>query len=595
MFWSCRKSLQLYREYQQSLVERSDSAQEDLTTANEELQTANEELQSTNEELETAKEELQSGNEELTTVNDELQTRSVEQIDTNNDLINLLGSVEIPIVMLGDDRRVRRFTPLAGKALNLIPTDVGRPLSDLKLNFVQPGGVLDLETMVSATIETLVSQEVEVQDRKGHWFRLQVRPYKTIDNKIDGAVLALVDIDTLKLTVREVKKARSEAEKANRAKDLFLATLSHELRTPLTAILSWGEMIHSGKLDAVKTKRGAEIIVECGKTQAQLINDLLDVSRIVAGKLSLDTREIDPTSAVLGAIEAVRSTAEAKSIDIETYFAPQIGTVMADPVRLRQVFSSPQSKVIIRVERVNDLDGEKAKAMIQISDSGKGIELDFLPKIFDRFTQEDGSSIRIHGGLGLGLAIVRNLVELHGGTIDAKSGGNQLGATFTVLLPIKSNQALLGFQAPQADPLKSSITIGNAAIRLDGIRVLLVDDEANAREAFSELLNSFGAEVRAVGSSREGLNLLMQFRPQVVVSDIAMPGEDGYNFIKKIRALSPSEGGITPALAMTAYAGEEDIRRALSSGFQAHLSKPVDGQELAKTIAKLVSRNLTLK
>jgi two-component system CheB/CheR fusion protein len=600
-----QKELAALQEYQQSLVERSDSAQEDLTTANEELQTANEELQSTNEELETAKEELQSGNEELTTVNDELQTRSVEQIDTNNDLINLLGSVEIPIVMLGDDRKVRRFTPLAGKALNLIPTDVGRPLSDLKLNFVQPGGVLDLETMVSATIETLASQEVEVQDRKGHWFRLQVRPYKTIDNKIDGAVLALVDIDTLKLTVREVKKARSEAEKANRAKDLFLATLSHELRTPLTAILSWGEMIHSGKLDAVKTKRGAEIIVECGKTQAQLINDLLDVSRIVAGKLSLDTREIDPTSAVLGAIEAVRSTAEAKSIDIETYFAPQIGTVMADPVRLRQVFwnllsnavkfSSPQSKVIIRVERVNDLDGEKAKAMIQISDSGKGIELDFLPKIFDRFTQEDGSSIRIHGGLGLGLAIVRNLVELHGGTIDAKSGGNQLGATFTVLLPIKSNQALLGFQAPQADPLKSSITIGNAAIRLDGIRVLLVDDEANAREAFSELLNSFGAEVRAVGSSREGLNLLMQFRPQVVVSDIAMPGEDGYNFIKKIRALSPSEGGITPALAMTAYAGEEDIRRALSSGFQAHLSKPVDGQELAKTIAKLVSRNLTLK
>jgi two-component system, chemotaxis family, CheB/CheR fusion protein len=301
------------QEYQNSLTEKFEIAQDELTTTNEELQSTNEELQSTNEELETAKEELQSGNEELTTVNDELITRSLEQNQANNDLINLLGSVEIPIVMLSDDRRVRRFTPLAGKALNLIPADIGRPLSDLKLNFTAaPGTDLDLERMVSETISTMNSQEIEVQDQKGRWFRLQVRPYKTLDNKIDGAVLALVDIDSLKQSLTEVKVARQEAEKANRAKDLFLATLSHELRTPMTAILSWAQMLRTGKLDEEKTKRGLEVIEESGKTQAQLINDLLEVSRIVAGKLSLQMQETDPASVVRSSVDAIRSLAEEK-------------------------------------------------------------------------------------------------------------------------------------------------------------------------------------------------------------------------------------------------------------------------------------------
>jgi two-component system CheB/CheR fusion protein len=592
------------QEYQHSLVEKFETAQEDLTAANEELQSANEELQSTNEELETAKEELQSGNEELTTVNDELQTRSIELTHTNNDLINLLGSVEIPIVMLGNDRSVRRFTPLAGKALNLIPTDIGRPLSDLKLNFNAPGMDLNLEQMVSETIETMNSQEVEVQDRKGRWFRLQVRPYKTIDNKIDGAVLALVDINHLKLSLKEVKTARGEAENANRAKDLFLATLSHELRTPLTAILSWAQMIRSGKLDAERIKRGAEIIEESGVTQAQLINDLLDVSRIVAGKLSLETHEVDPNTIVLAAIEAVKPTAEAKSIQIETRFAPRIGSVMADPVRLRQVFwnlltnavkfSAPESKVTVKVERINHKDGEKAKAMIQVLDSGKGIDPQFLPQIFDRFSQEDSSSIRIHGGLGLGLAIVRNLVELHGGTIQAESPGNELGATFTVVLPIKSDQALYDPKALHADPLKSSITVGSAPIKLDGLRVLIVDDEVNTREAFSTLLHSYGAQIRTAGSTDTALQALVEFKPHVLVSDIAMPGEDGYSLIQKIRALSPEQGRNTPSLAVTAFAGADDIKRAKSAGFQAHLSKPVDGEILVKTIAKLANRRISL-
>ncbi|MDZ4676568.1 MAG: chemotaxis protein CheB [Oligoflexia bacterium] len=589
-----QQELTAAQEYQQSLIEKFETAQEDLTSANEELQSANEELQ-------TAKEELQSGNEELTTVNDELQTRSSDQSETNNDLINLLGSVEIPIVMLGADRRVRRFTPLAGKALNLIATDVGRPLSDLKLNFTAPGGELDLEMMVSDAIDSMKSQELEIQDRKGHWFRLQVRPYKTVDNKIDGAVLALVDIDSLKLSLKEVKEARTEAEKANRSKDLFLATLSHELRTPLTAILSWAQLIRTGKLDPEKIKRAAEVIEVSGKSQAQLINDLLDVSRIVAGKLSLDIREIDTASVVLSAIVAVRPMAEAKSIQLDTFFAPQVGTIMADPIRLQQVFwnllsnavkfSAPDSKVSVRVDRFKEKNGEKAKAMIQVVDSGKGIDAEFLPKIFDRFSQEDSSSIRVHGGLGLGLAIVQNLVELHDGTIRAESPGDQLGATFTVILPIKSEHSLSEPQANHRDPLKSSKSGESVPVRLDGLRLLIVDDEANAREAFSEVLYAVGAEVKTAGSAREGLNMFAQFKPDVLLCDIAMPGEDGYSFIQKIRRLGQGSRGNTPALAVTAYAGEDDVRRALSAGFQAHLAKPVDGEHLVKTIAKLARKD----
>ena len=588
------------QEYQQSLVEKSVAAQENLTTANEELQSANEELQSTNEELETAKEELQSGNEELTTVNDELRTRSLDQVQTNNDLTNLLASVQIAIVMLGFDNRIRRFTPLAGKALNLIPTDVGRPLSDLKLNFSTQGVDLNLEEMVSEVAETMEPREVEVQDRRGRWFRLQVRPYKTSDGKIDGAVLALVDIDALIQSLKEVEASKAEAEKANRAKDLFLATLSHELRTPLTAIISWAEMLESGKLDAEKVKYAGTTIRDCGKTQAALINDLLDVSRIIAGKLTLEMREVRPEIIISKAIESVLSTADKKSIQIETFFDSQAGTVLADPVRLQQVFlnlltnavkfSSPNSKVIVRLEKVKDHEGEKAKALIKVIDSGKGIAPEFLPHIFDSFSQEDSSSVRVHGGLGLGLAIVRSLVELHGGSVQAESPGEKLGATFTVILPRKSDFKSTD-DLSRDEETKIHQTEMNQ-VKLDGLKVLLVEDEKTSREVFLEMLTSFGAVVKTATSAREALEVFQRFKPDVLMSDISMPDEDGYSLIRKIRALLPAQGGNIPAVAVTAHAGLEDIRLALASGFQTHLTKPVDSVHLAKVLARVAARKL---
>jgi two-component system CheB/CheR fusion protein len=580
------------QEYQQTLIERSEATQESLTAANEELQ-------STNEELETAKEELQSGNEELTTVNDELQSRSIDQIQTNNDLVNLLGSVQIPIVMLGNDRKVRRFTPLAGKALNLIATDVGRPISDLKFNFSASESDLDLEQVTSEVIDTMESREIEVQDRQGRWFRLQIRPYKTIDGRIDGAVLALVDIDGLKQSLNEVKIARADAEKANRAKDLFLATLSHELRTPLTAILSWAQMLQSGKLDADKIKRAGQTIEDCGKTQVALINDLLDVSRIIVGKLSLEMRETNPEDILSRAIESVRSDADRKSIQIQTHFDGWAGTVMADHLRLWQVFSnlltnaikfsSPNSRVLVKLEKVKDREGEKVKAFIQVIDSGKGISPGFLPHIFDSFSQEDSSSIRVHGGLGLGLAIVKNLVELHGGEVKAESPGEKLGATFTVILPLKSEHQASNNPKASVGTLENSQSFPETDILLDGIRVLIVDDQETAREALIETLRSYGAEVQGAQSGKEAFKKFQLFRPHVLVSDITMPGEDGYSLIQKIRALSASMGGKTPALALTACTSKEDIDRTISAGFQAHLPKPADGRLLGKIVVSLAS------
>lgn len=592
--------LNVTKENQASFAEEYEISQEELTSANEELQSGNEELQSTNEELETSKEELQSANEELTTVNDELQNRQLDLTIVNNDLINLLSTVEIAIVMVGKDHRIRRFTPKAGTVLKLIPADVGRPIGDIKPDFD-----LDLDTVISEVVETMIPKEVEVQDRQGRWSRLQVRPYKTIDHKIDGAVLALVDITSLKQSLKEVVAVRNEAEKANRTKDLFLATLSHELRTPLTTIIAWGDMLRLGKLGDRKATVAGEKIVESGKAQAQLINDLLDISRIVAGKVPLELQEVNPAEILTTAIEAIRSAATSKSITIDTFFDSQSGTVRADPIRLQQVFwnllsnavkfSAPESKIAVRLEKIKDDGGEKAKAQIKVVDSGKGISPEFLPHIFETFSQEDASSIRLHGGLGLGLAIVKNLVELHGGSVHAESPGEKKGAVFTVILPLVSNRIAPETQGKNSESRSLSAT-NQEQIRLDGLRVLLVDDEANTREAISETLLSLGVEIKAVESAREAMELFPKFKPHVLVSDIAMPGEDGYTLIKNIRALGAKRGGQVPAVALTAYAGPENVKRALSAGFQVHLAKPFDAVHLAEAIAKVTvyaKRSLT--
>jgi two-component system CheB/CheR fusion protein len=607
-----QQELAVTKEHLQAIIEEQEASNQDLRAANEEILSSNEELQSTNEELETAKEEIQAANEELNTVNDELHRRNIESNQVSNDLQNLLSSANIPIVMLGSDLRIRRFTPLAQQILNLIPTDVGRPLGDINLNLNIP----DLDQQILSVINTLSVKEQEVQDHNGHWYDLRIRPYRTIDNKIDGAVVILVDIDALKRSAEQLQEsrnyaeaivetmreallvldttfrvitanrafyetfqvspeqveqrlifdlgnqqwdipqlrslreaiaagnselqdfqnlevehvfeqigrkvmllnarkmsqadhqemillaidditqekdlqaeraqllaqeqsARAAAETANRIKDEFLSVVSHELRNPLNSLVGWTQLLRKQKLDKNRIARGLEAIENSAKLQTQLIEDLLDISRVTSGKLRLDAYLMELAPVIRTAFEVVRVSAEAKQIQLESRLDAASKQIFGDPIRIQQVvwnllsnaikFTPAQGRVEITLKYIDSM------AQIQVSDTGKGISADFLPYVFDRFRQADGTLTRQNSGLGLGLTIVRHLVELQGGTVDAESLGEGQGATFTVRLPLQSKIAEP--EVKSLDAIDMEMPVGDIP-SLAGVRVLIVDDGA---------------------------------------------------------------------------------------------------------------------
>ncbi|MBD2046816.1 response regulator [Coleofasciculus sp. FACHB-64] len=402
-----------------------------------------------------------------------------------------------------------------------------------------------------------------------------------------------------------------ESQQANRMKDEFLAILSHELRSPLNPILGWTQLLRTRKFDQATTARAIETIERNAKLQTQLIEDLLDVSRIIRGKVGLNISPINLVSTLEAAIDTVRLAADAKSIQLQSFLDPSVGLVSGDSSRIQQVVWNLLSNAIKftpeggRVEiRLSMVSGQKSfanerelmkneglrtnrnYAQIQVLDTGKGIRADFLPHVFDYFRQADGSTTRKHGGLGLGLAIVHHLVELHGGTVYAESPGEGQGATFTVILPlIKSEAKKLTMEEDVL--LGSESSVGSAL--LDGVRVLVVDDDTDTREFLTFMLEQYGAEAIAAASAQEAFERIPQVRPDVLVSDIGMPDEDGYSLLGKVRKLDASQGGETPAIALTAYAREEDRTQALSAGFQMHLAKPVEPDELANVVAKLAA------
>ena len=695
--------------YLQSIIEEHERTNDELASANEELISSNEELQSLNEELETAKEELQSTNEELSTLNDELQARNLEVHDANSDLINILGSVEVPIVIVDRRRRIRRFTPKARPILNLLPSDVGRPIDDIKPTIA----IQELDRKIAEVIESGAPYEEEVRGPIDRWFRLQIRPYLTVDKVLDGAVISVVDIDVLKralgaaewardyakatveavltpllvldasdvvvsanrafrdhlevgqaklegvrlfelqggvwgtpeirtalasvhaetesfesleveldlpglgprtlslsgravampsserlsllavedITDRrraeverarllaEAEAAKASAQAANRAKDEFLAMLSHELRTPLSTLLMQGELLTRGVPDNAAVRRSGQAISRAAKMQAQLIDDLLDVSRIVTGKLRMEMQPASLTACAREASELVRTAAEAKHIELELRLDDTLPPVSGDPARLQQLvwnlltnaikFTLERGRVIVTVDAVGD------RGRIQVRDTGVGIEPSFLPNVFQRFQQEDRLLTRTAGGLGLGLGIVRYVAEAHGGTVTAESDGRGKGATFTVLIPLMSEHAATGErQGDTTGPIK-------------GVRVLVVEDDPGTREALTDMLGMVGAEVRSVASAVSAMRSFEAFRPDLLVCDIAMPDEDGYALLGRIRALGAARGGDIPALALTALAGDEDRRRATEAGFQMHMAKPVDINRLVVALARL--------
>jgi two-component system CheB/CheR fusion protein len=707
-----RQELAGTRQYLQSLTAEQRETNDELGATNEELTATNEELQSTNEELQSAKEELQATNEELSTLNDELRHRNQELDEVATDLVNVLESVGIPLVIVDAGRKIRRFTPKARDILNLIPSDVSRPIDDIKLNIAVP----DLDARLGQVLATGAPAEWEVQDRAGRWHRMQLRPYRRSDGRLDGAILSLIDIDSLKQAVSEAERARDfvaavletvsvplvvldpslrvisanhtftqaygpavaqepffelragawdrragawdlpevrallaeaartpgrvsprelerqppgdspqvllltagsvawhrggsaillaleditarrqldrarallltreqaarvAAEQANAAKDLFLAMLSHELRTPLAVIMMQGQLLE--RADDEATQRAGRSIVRTARLQAGLVDDLLDVSRIVSGKLLLQVDSLDLRAAVNDALESVGGAARAKSVELERALTDEALTLNGDAARLQQVvanlltnaikFTPAGGRVTVRLARAQD------QAVLTVSDTGMGIRPEFLPHLFERFSQADASNARAQGGLGLGLAIVRHLVALHGGTVRAESPGEGQGATFTVTVPLRPAGAAAVTPAP-----------GRAPRDITGVKVLVIEDDGDTRQALTATLQRFGADVCAVGSAAEGLRAVQTFKPQVLLCDLAMPGEDGFSLIAKVRALAPEQGGRVPAAAVTALAGEPERRRALAAGFVRHLAKPLDDTELVAAVGEL--------
>lgn len=724
------------QEYLQAIIQEQEHTNQDLKIANEEILSSNEELQSTNEELETAKEEIQATNEELNTTNEELRSRNAELHQVNNDLTNLLASINIPILMLTNDLRIRRFTPMAQRLFNFIPGDAGRPLSDIRANLNIP----DLEPLILEVLETLSVKELEVQTQGGHWYTLRIRPYRTTENQIDGVVLVLMDIDALKrnantleaarnyaeaivetvqmplivlesnlqvstanrsfyttfqlepnettqslifdlgngqwnilglrslledivtndtviqnyevehqferigqktmllnacklqredntdmilLSIEDItqrkqfetersqlltqeQSARQNAEAASRAKDEFLSNLSHELRNPLSTMLGWAEILRNRQLDEATIARGLAVIERSAKAQSQLIEDMLDLSRITSGKLHLNTRLLDLVSVVNVAIESVQLTAEAKSIQL----VPQLdsATVVGDVDRLLQVlwnllsnaikFTPEGGRVEVRLttdvvaDRIRNPSERSSVAQITISDTGRGIRAELLPYIFDRFRQGDSSTTKSSQGLGLGLAIVRQIVELHGGTVRAESPGEGQGTTITVRLPLRSTPPV---PTPLSD-LEPTATESSAGVNevpsLAGLHILALDDDVDCLDLMKYQLEAAGAEVVAVTSVREAIAALetSPARFDALLADIGMPEEDGISLIRQVRTLDAARGGQIPAAAITAYISDRERQRAIAAGFQTHLAKPVDSAQLIRMVANLVGR-----
>jgi PAS domain S-box-containing protein len=414
-----------------------------------------------------------------------------------------------------------------------------------------------------------------------------------IDNArlFDDAKRAAVEREQL---LEAERAARAEAERVSLMKDEFLATLSHELRTPLNAILGWSQILRSDDPGADTLAEGLAVIERNTRVQAQLIEDLLDMSRIISGKIRLDVQQVDLQDVVKAAVASVRHSADAKGIRLQVVLDPLAGPVRGDPSRLQQCFwnllsnaikfTPKDGRVQVSLERVN------SHLEVCVVDDGQGIRPEFLPHVFERFRQADASTTRRHGGLGLGLSIVKNLIELHGGTVRAKSAGEGQGATFCIELPMMVVHAP-DARARRAHPRSSAVSSASVDHpSLEGITVLAVDDEPDARNLIRRVLEECGARVILAASAQEALERLSDDRPDMIVSDIGMPGEDGYEFIRRVRALRPEDGGRTPAAALTAFARSEDRTRALRAGYQTHVAKPVEPTELTAVVASLAIR-----
>ena len=509
----------------------------------------------------------------------------------------------------GADHRYRRIVESMTEGATIVGTDgtiyyanrsfsklVGVPLDRVLGStigtYVHNGSHEAIDQLVGAARKRTTGSDIHIATSDG---TILVHVSATTEDIADGGVcLIFTDLsESLRELLEGEKAARAEAESASRLKDEFLATLSHELRTPLNSILGWGHMLVEGSLPEEKRAHALATILRNATAQHRLIEDLLDVSRIVNGNLRLSVESVDLATVIDAAVEAVRPAADAKDVKVVVDVKPGVGNVRGDASRLQQVVWNLATNAVKFTPRGGtvtlSLAAGKDSVEIRVVDTGAGIAPEFLPYVFDRFRQEDGGITRRNGGLGLGLSIARQLVELHGGSITVKSDGLGKGAAFVVELPFAPQKAIAPAPRPATRSTNGHGTRGGSK-ELEGVSVLVVDDERDARELLQSAFEQHGAIVTTAASAAEGLAAIASERPTVIVSDIGMPGEDGYAFIRKVRALSPENGGRTPALALTAYARAEDRVRALREGFQTHAAKPVEPVELLTLVASLARR-----
>ncbi|HYN24414.1 MAG TPA: ATP-binding protein [Pyrinomonadaceae bacterium] len=511
------------------------------------------------------------------------------------------------VAVEGTTHIVRHLNPAFSRLVGKEATElVGRPFAEA-VPEGEENRCLSLFDRVyrTGTPEILVEQE-HCQTPPVYW-SYSVWAILGADERPVGVIIQVTDTTEMAIFRRQVMAMNEQlllsatrqheltetAERANQLKDEFLATLSHELRTPLTSIVGWAQMLGNPKLDPVASLRAIEVIRRNARMQVQMIDDLLDVSRIITGKLRLSVQPVDLGTIIIAAVDGLRPTAEAREMRLQLQLESPAGQVSGDPDRLQQVawnlisnaikFTPKGGRVIVSLERV------ESHVEVTVSDTGKGIATEFLPHVFDRFRQADATTTRAFGGLGLGLAIVRQLVELHGGTVRVDSEGEGLGSTFTVSLPLMAVRSAVSDTGSAQQP-EFKLPEFDCPPELNGLRVLVVDDEADTCELLQVILEGCGAQVKTASSAAATLEAIAEEAFDVLISDIGMPEEDGYSLIAKVRALSKERGGKVPAAALTAYAGEEDRIRVLRSGFQTHVPKPISPSELVAVVANLAGR-----
>lgn len=546
--------------------------------------------------------ELQVHQIEIEMQNEDLRASQSQLEESRSRYADLYDSAPIGYCSLDQNGVILEINLKGAEQLGIERTRlIGKPL----LIYIAEEDRFRFRALLGEAIKNQLKQTCELKiNRKGE------NPFDflvewTLVQEMDGGPvlrMALIDITERKRSEKEreellarEQRARREAQEANRLKDEFLAMVSHELRTPLNAIAGWTYLLEMEELDPQTRTSALKAIARNTKAQELLINDLLDFSHIVGGKISLQTRPVDLIPIIESAIETLRQAAEVKGIEMRVTLDPSIGPVLADPDRLQQVvwnllsnaikFTPDEGCIEVFLERVDPY------IQIRVKDTGIGIPSNFLPHIFDGFRQAEASNTRSHGGLGLGLAIVQHLVELHGGSVFAESGGQEAGATLTVRLPIRALRTKEEFREPVGVSAEESGSFGRLPA-VHGLRLLLVDDEADARQLLTIMLEKYWINVTTAASVEEAMEIVKQKRPEALIGDLKMPGEDGYVLIDRVRAWEKEQGlKEIPAVALTAYATGDNRRHALLAGFQACLSKPVEPMKLVTIIAELIQQS----